>query len=215
MSGHAGRKALVQVTGDPVVMANEPCTDSGDHQIYQVTNAAKRVFDPTAAVTVKVGGAVTGESYTLNRLTGRITFAAINAGRAAVTVSTSYLPLSVAAGAKSYNYALVRTSVDDTDFDNANTNGGFPTRLPGVYDITGALGLRWRDVDQTMQTVLLAGGVVLIALFADRAQAASMLIWAVLSKRDLQMARDGAIEHNVDFQGSADADGRAASLATT
>lgn len=214
MSGHAGRKALVKVGGDAVVMANEACTDSGDHQIYQVTDTAKRVFDRTAAVTVKVGGVVTGESYTINRLTGRVTFATVDAGRAAVTVSTSYLPMSVALGAKSYNFTITRTSVDDSDFDNVNTNGGFPNRLPGVLDIDGALGLRWRSADQYFQTALLAETVVVIETYADRAQAASMKMWAVLNKRDLQIAREGAIEHNVNFQGTTDSDGRAASLAT-
>src|SRR4051812_21765948 len=100
MPGIAGRKALVKVTGAPVAFAGEATTDSGDHQTYQITNAAKRVWDRATTLVVKVAAVVTVESYTFNRLTGKVTFATVNAGRGAVTLDGAYLPLSVAIGAK-------------------------------------------------------------------------------------------------------------------
>src|SRR4051812_46037032 len=107
MSGVAGRKALVKITGDAVAFVNEACTDSGDHLTYQITSAAKQVWDPTVAIVVKKDGvAASSALYTLNRLTGRITFLIALNPAIVITVSGSYLPTSVAAGCRQYGWSL-------------------------------------------------------------------------------------------------------------
>ena len=56
--GIAGRRALVKVTGVPVVFTDEATTDSGDHQTYQLTAALKRVWDRATTLVVNVDGGV-------------------------------------------------------------------------------------------------------------------------------------------------------------
>jgi hypothetical protein len=206
MPGIAGRKALVKVTGAPVVFAGEATTDSGDHQTYQITNAAKRVWDRNTLLVVKVAGVPTVESYTFNRLTGKVTFATVNAGRAAVTLDGAYLPLSVAIGSKNYSYSLMKQALVDTDFDGANSNGGFNTYQTGLFDVEGSIGRRI-TADTSMRDALLAGDPVVIQLFADRAAAADLTVWALLDKNALVAALDGMQEGTIEFKGTADDQG--------
>ena len=99
MASTAGKLALVKVTGTSTAFTAEAAANTGDNQTYRMTNTAKRVWDRTATITVKVAGIATGESYTLDRLRGRVTFATVNAARGAVTLDGSYLPLTTAARA--------------------------------------------------------------------------------------------------------------------
>jgi hypothetical protein len=104
MPGVAGRKALVKVAGAAVAFVTEACTNSGDSKTYQITNAIKRVWDPTIAITVFYNAVLqAANTYTINRLTGKITFA-VAQGASAVTVTGSYLPLSNAVRAKSFSW---------------------------------------------------------------------------------------------------------------
>jgi hypothetical protein len=206
MPGIAGRKALVKVTGAPVAFAGEAAADSGDHQTYQINNAAKRVWDRATTLVVKVAGVLTVELYTFNRLTGKVTFATVNAGRGAVTLDGAYLPLSVAIGAKSYSVTLSKAALVDTDFDSANTNGGFNTYQSGILGVDGSVGRRL-TTDTALRDALLAGDPVVIQLFVDRAGSADMTLWAILDKDSLQAAFDGIQDGSVDFKGTADDQG--------
>lgn len=207
MGGIAGRKALVKVTGAPVAFTAEATTNSGDNQTYQITNAAKRVWDRATALVVKVGGVVTVEQYTFNRLTGKVTFATVNAGRAAVTLDGAYLPLSIAIGAQQYSYALSRAALVDTDFDTVNTNNGFLSYAAGVSpDVEGSIGRRL-TVDMVLRNQLLAGDPVVVQIFSDRTAAADLTMWALLDKDSVQAAIDGMQSASVTFKGTADDQG--------
>jgi hypothetical protein len=206
MPGIAGRKALVKVTGAPVAFAAEATTNTGDDKTYQITNAAKRVWDRATTLVVKVAGVATVESYTFNRLTGKVTFATVNAGRGAVTLDGAYLPLSVAIGAKNYSITVSRAALLDTDFDSANTNGGFNTYQPSMHDVEGSVGRRV-TTDTALRDALLAGEPVVIQFFADRATAADFTVWALLDKDSVQAALDGLQEGTIDFKGAGDDQG--------
>jgi hypothetical protein len=206
MSGIAGRKALVKVTGAPVTFTAEATTDSGDHQTYQITSATKRVWDRATTLVVNVAGVPTGESYTFNRLTGRVTFATVNAGRGAVTLDGAYLPLATAIGAKNYSISLTKQMLVDTDFDSANTNNGFNTYQGGQLDVEGSIGRRL-TVDTALRDALLASNPVVIQLFVDRASAPYLTLWAFLEKDAVSAAIDGIGDGSIDFKGTADDQG--------
>jgi hypothetical protein len=216
MSGVAGRKALVKVTGEAVAFLGEATTAAGNI-IYQITNAAKRVWDRTSEIVVYDNGIEVDpevDPYTINRLTGRVIFETVDAGRGPVTVDGDYLPVAVAAGCKQYSWSLDQAVIDDTDFDSANTESGFTQSLRALLSVQGSLGRRWR-METYFEEALMADGIpVVIEFFPDRSAAADLIVWALLNKSDLSMVIDGAIDGNVGFVGAADADGRVASLPT-
>jgi hypothetical protein len=216
MPGLAGRRALVKVTGNPVAFADEATTKLVANTVYQITNAVKRIWDPTVAIVVKKDAVIQSATlYTLNRLTGKITFLADIGGAPVVTVSGSYLPVAVAAGARAYSYEILASVVDDTDFDSANTNSGFPTKLQSILDFHGTIGQKWRTEGQYFRDALLLitpNNPVVIQLFADRNQPAELQAWGLLDKVGVQAVVTGGVDVDVDFQGTPDADGRVVSL---
>jgi hypothetical protein len=213
MPGIAGKKALVKVGGIPVTLTNEATTDAGDHKNYQITTAARRVLDRATAVVVKNGGVAVNplvDPFTVNRLSGTVTFVAADGARV-ITVSGKYVPLTSAVSSKNYTYSLARTALMDTDFDSANTNTGFNTYQAGQLDISGSVGRRI-TTDTAMRDALIAGDPVVIEFFSDRSAAADMVCWALLNKDQVQSAVDGMQEGSIDFSGAADDYGLAASV---
>lgn len=207
MPGVAGKKALVKVPGVAVTLTNEACGDTGDHQTYQITNAAKRVIDRATTLVVKVGGSVTGESYTFNRLTGKITFATVNAGRGAVTVSGAYLPLNVAVGASDFRFTLAQPALEDTDFDGANTTGGFSTCQSGIKTLSGSIGRRLQVADTVLRDALITGDPIVIEFFVDRSGAHDMICWALLTQDSVEQALNDIQGATIEFKGTADDQG--------
>ena len=207
MKGTPGRLALVKISGDPLALVDEACTDLGEHQVYQITNSAKRVLSPTAAITVNEDGVATVESYTINRLLGTISFATVDAARGAITISGSYLPLSTAARARSYSWQISATNADDTDFDSAFTEG-MVRRQQSITDISGNVGRKW-SIDTYFVDALMAGAPVVIEIFADRTtNVAEIICWALLNKQDFSAAMESIEDATVAFVGAADVDGR-------
>lgn len=210
MPGVAGRRALVKVVGAPVAFLTEAMTDSGDGLTYQITNAAKRVWDPTAAILVYADAVQQAAgSYTLDRLTGRVTFTA-NQGAAVITVSGSYLPASVAARGRGFSWNLQATLAEDNDYDQVNTDGGFQRKQQVLLDVSGTVMAKF-SADAYFRDALLNDEIVVLEFFPDRSQAHDLICWGRLSKVDLQAAVESVQERSIEFQGATDADGRAAS----
>lgn len=206
MPGLAGRRALVRVSGVAVPFADE-ATTTADDQTYQITNSARRYWDRDTAIVVEEDGVATAESYTVNRLLGTVTFAAADVGRGVVTVSGAYLPTAVALGARAYSYQLVRTMLDDTDFDSANDESGFTSKIAGLLDASGTISRRL-NADGTFFDALNAGAPVILEFWTNRNDAnPSLVVWALLAKDGVQAAIEGNIDATLDWEGTADADG--------
>lgn len=191
----------------------EACTNSGDHALYTITNAAKRVWDRAVAITVYEDAVPTVEAYTINRLCGTITFANVDAGRGAVTVDGSYLPMSTAARAKQFAFTITMGLLDDSDFASVQANGGMVSRIAGLGDITGSIGRHW-TVDTYFSDALVAGVPVVLEFYYDIAAITvpDVICWALLGKEATQSAVDGLVGEDIEFQGTTDADNRAFSL---
>lgn len=205
MPGIAGRKALVKVPGAPVAFAGEATTNTGDDQTYQITNAAKRVWDRDTVLVVKEAGVPTVESYTYNRLTGKVTFAAPDGGRGAVTLDGAYLPMSVAIGAYAFSYSIAKAMLIDTDFDGAFTSG-YDSYQPGMLSVEGSISRRL-TTDLSLRDAALSGDPVVIQLFIDRTGAVDLALWAILDQRGAEAAFDAIQAESIQFKGTADDQG--------
>lgn len=210
MAGIAGRRSVVKVLGTPTALTAEATTSAGDNLNYQITNAAKRVLSPTATITVLVAGSpVSASTYTLDRLIGKVTFLA-TASRV-VTITGTYLPTASAARTDKYNFAMSTNSVDDTDFDTANTDNGFSRRQATMKDISGTIGGKI-DVVGTFRDNFLNDDLVLLEFFPDRASTHDLICWARLSSFALNSAMDAVVGQDIAFTGAADADLRVVSV---
>lgn len=208
MSATQGRRGLVQVTGAPVAFAGEAMTTLTANTVYQITNTTKRVWDRVAAITVKKDAVAQAATlYTLNRLTGTVTFLADIGGGHVITTDGSYLPLSSAAEAKSFRYELARDLLDSTSYDSATADQGFKRKNAAMSDASGSLG-QWASVDRYFETALIQGDPIVIEFWIDRATAFDLRVWATLNKQQIQSACDGLVSQSVDWAGDPDTDGR-------
>lgn len=112
-------------TGASTVMTTEACGGSGS--VYQITNTAKRVIDPEAAVSVYANGVLqAATTYTLDHLYGIITFT--GTPTAPITVTAAYLPLLELDATVKASLALDRDEIDTTVFKA----GEYRTRILGI-----------------------------------------------------------------------------------
>lgn len=204
----AGKKALIKVTGSSIAMTDE-ATSTTDDQTYQIDDTTKRVWCRTCTITVEEDGSPTGENYTINRLTGTITFATVDVGRGTITVTGEYLPLSNAAESYEYSYALEATNLDSTTFGNE-----FMARTQGLIDITGSIS-EFREVTSIFLDDLLSGNPIVLEIYSDSSNVPDLKVWALLMTDETSATVDALVEESLDWEGTHDSDSRVVSVNNT
>lgn len=196
--------AQVKVSGAAVAMTAEACSlVSGT--TYQVTNTAKRIIDPTAAITVKDAGvAIPAANVTVDALFGRFTL--LSAPGGAVTVDASYLPTATIAETKGVELNVSADLGDATTFDS----GGAKKKQTLLLDITGnlmRLALPLDDLDpvtgglQTIDSWMKAGTPRLVdVLFTTGFRVRA---WVLFKGYKVTGQLAGMVECTVDFEGAA------------
>jgi hypothetical protein len=210
MPSTAGKLGLVKLGGTPTSFTNEATTATVANKVYQITNTAKRVWSPTATITVKDGGvavnAVT-DPYTINRLTGKVTFTATTAR--VITISGTYLPMVTILKSKSITYDHGNELLDDTTFDS----GGHDESIPGIHSITASLGRNWESTfSATLWAAIQNGTLLVIQIFHDSGAAADLAFWARPTKQTVAVATRQIIGEDLSFVGCADVNSRVVSL---
>ena len=219
MAGTSGRKAQVKVTGGGVAFTHEAMFDTnsptvGPRAVYQITDSTKNCWDPNAAITIEEssdGGATwvapTG-TYHLIRLAGMVRFDIARTAGHLIRASGTYLPLSVAAECKDFNYSSISEMLEDNSFGDTDV-----TRLQGLTDIQGTLG-RWWSTDTYFTDALLAALPVVIEFSSNSAAAFDRRVWALLNHDQVQaQVRGQPITEDVSFMGTPDVDGNVAAHA--
>src|SRR4051812_23593935 len=139
MSANAGILCAVKLSGSGLSMTAEATTGTGNIS-YQITNTAKRVLDRAAAITVKDGGVTTVESYTVDRLQGKILFG--STAVRVITVDATYLPMTTIAEAKEFSFQTKNGMLEDTAFLDTDV-----TRIQNENDCSGSVG-EWKNATQ-------------------------------------------------------------------
>lgn len=90
---------------------------SGTTKIYQVTDSAKSIWDPSVPVSVYIGGVLQASTaYRFNYLFGRVMFLTVDPGASAVTVTgTSLAPVEIYT-ASEFTLDLMRVLQEDPRF---------------------------------------------------------------------------------------------------
>ena len=190
MTELAGRLATIKVSGDAVAFTAE-ATTTADNQIYQITNAIKRVLDRDTTPTVLDGGVETVESYTVNKLNGTITFGSIDATRV-ITVTSKYLPMSTATYAHNFSYNRGVNLMDVTPFLATHYK-----RLAGTKFASGTLSQF--DLTSTYFADALTAGNPIVIEFRDTADSEPIRCWALLESAEMQAAIDNPQDEIVSF----------------
>jgi hypothetical protein len=204
-----GRKCIVKISGTSAALTNEATTADGTRTTYQITNTAKRALDPTASQTVQTSPDGTtwttiSTGFTLNRLEGKVVFGSAQAAGTQVRISSgSYLPLSIAGEANDFKYTIEADNQDVTTF-----NTDYIKRKQGQKDASASLSGFY--VDRTFYDKLTAGALCVLEFWRDNSNI-DMKMWGIIPKDEISASPDGMVEESVDFEGSADIDGRVVS----
>ncbi len=211
MSSTAGKLGLVKVGGTPTSFTAEAVTVLTTNKKYQITNTAKRIWSPTATITVLAAATPVdpvADPYAINRLTGVVTFTNTTA-RGTVTITGTYLPMLTVAKSKAVTYEHGNEVLDDTTFDS----NGYDESIPGIRMIAATLGKNWEVTYAAIfKAAILNGTLLVIQIFHNKNTAADLAFWARPTKQTINIATRGIIEENLSFVGSSDADLRVVSL---
>jgi hypothetical protein len=201
MAATLGKSVRIKVSGVAVPFVALPMTNSGDSKTYTITDATKRVLDPTVAVLVYYNAVLQSSAlYTINRLSGQVTFL-VAQGASAVTVTGSYLPMTTVAEATSFSLACKATLVDDTAFGDTDV-----TRQQAQKTCSGAIGKWWKD--NAFSDALDAGLPIVIERSIANGATPAWRAWALLTERSHDAAMAGLQEEPLSWEGSPDADNR-------
>lgn len=204
---YAGRKCQIKLGGAPVALSNAATTADGARKVYQITDAAKRVLDPNVVLTIEKSTDGTtwsaASGFTVDRLTGKVNFSVAQAVGTQIRVSGSYLPMTAIGEAFEFTYTLEGDNQDVSSFSN-----DYIKRIQGIKDATASLS-RWY-VDNTFYDRLMAGSLCMLEFWIN-GTTPDLKMWAILASDELSGSVDGVIEESLEFEGSADADGRVVS----
>jgi hypothetical protein len=119
MAQTPGYLASLATGGTSTAFSNEATTKVTANTVYRITDATKRVLDPTVTPTVEVDPNADGNweaagSHTVDYYTGTVTFGADQGATALVRVSGNYIPILEIATARGVTYRIERDVLDCT-----------------------------------------------------------------------------------------------------
>jgi hypothetical protein len=135
MSALAGYKANIYATTTPAVaFTNEATGDAGDHKTFTISNAVKRYWDDTQALTVQTSPDGTtwttvSSGFTIQAVGGTVIFTnAVTGATPSVRVSGFYLPYSLVGTATSVDITHTVDILDSTTF----SSGAWKTKVASL-----------------------------------------------------------------------------------
>lgn len=202
MAASAGYNASIKVGGTATTITDEATTElsAGPPQVFQITNAAKRVLDPATAVVIKdnTTADVTAD-FTIDFLTGTVTSA--TGGYTSVTISGKYIPLHTVAQC---TVAAINASV--ADLDSSELGESFTklecgkataeveiSRLGAMSDVLDGGSLTWQSLFDGRTFFLLEAVITSTRLFVG---------WGRLLGIPTELPQDGLVSHSLSFKSS-------------
>lgn len=200
----AGKKATIKATTEGLTFEGETFTTEDD-QSYTIDDDFKKVWDREAEITVYEDGVETEEDFTVNRLTGTITFENEDSTRGNITADGEYLPLQIIADAYEYDYSLEADNVEDTSFGSE-----YVSREQTLLDISGDIS-RWYELDDYFTDILLSGEPFVVEFYSfyeeEEPSEPDIRAWILLDTDEISAVVDGLVEEDVSFEGTNDIDG--------
>lgn len=159
--GQAAYRTVVKASGTSTSFTDEATSNVGGNK-FQIDDATKQVLDRSVAVVVEVdGSAVASTEYEVDYLFGIVEFNDAQTGD--VTVTGNFIPTVSVAGANQYSVDITGDVLDNSNFADANSNGGYRTKQYGILDVAANIG-RFDDLAKTFKTKLENRQVVLLEI---------------------------------------------------
>ena len=211
----AAHASTLKVGGTSTAFTNEATTKVTANTVYQITDATKRIVNPSVSVTVEVdadggggGGYVAADSstYTFDYLFGKVTFLSDQGADALVRVSGSYLPTLAVAEVREWSLQASRNLPDATTLDS----GGVRTRVATLKDLSGSftiLKTLFYDLDtgggtQQFSGLFDAGTAFLLEIRPDPS-GQIFRAWVILENAEFSGSLDDLVNTSVAYQGTA------------
>lgn len=216
LSSVQGYLMELKKSGSTTALTDEPMSVVTG-KTYQVTDAAKRLFDPNVALVFEDNGTPVNVSNieSINYLFGRVTFTSGYSVTGPITVASgSYLPLAtVAQNTGAFEIALTADVLDATTRPDAQGNGGLKVNKVGLID-SSASAERLDDLQRVYKDLLIARTPFVI----ESKLAGGALItrgWYTLRTVNGEGAVDGLEMENMEFAPYGPAAGEAFSYLAT
>lgn len=185
---------------------------SGDLIINASRSDAKRIVTyvsdnevTVAAVTDQASGDViekypteAAADYTLNRLEGKVTYAA--ADTRVIYISGNYLPLAEMAAGKEFTLTLSGNNEDTTVFGK-----NFICRTQTLKDVTMSISGFYLTDD--LKDYIDDDEIVIVELYINRDSTWHAKLWSRMSSEEISGGVDGVLEEAIELEGTNDEDG--------
>jgi len=206
---HKGSVSTVKITGTPTAMVDEPTTELVADTVFQITNAAKRILDPDAAIVVEVNGAPVASNFVIDKLFGKVTFSPALAGGDTVAITGNYLPTLDVLECREFTVTNTRDLADSTVFKPApafnRTKFALLKHASGSISSLRAL---LDDLDAGGGTVklqeLLASGTRKVLELALGDSGYVWRGWVLFPSQEVRAAFDDLVQATVPFETTLD-----------
>ncbi len=199
----AGKNALIKIfNNDAPTTFTDEATTTTDSKNYTITNTSKAIWDPFYTVVVKDGGTPTVESYTVNRLTGTITFG--TATSRTITVSGKYLTLLTQTAIHEFTFSISADILDNTEFYQ---NNGYTSKQRGLLDVSFSFN-RYTSNSPSLEGALIAAPYFMVDIYSDNALSFDFRAWCLVSGVEDSSSADALVDSSIDCEGTNDADYR-------
>ena len=199
LAGYGGAVVFGAQASTP--FTNEAMTETVTDTVFTVTDAARSMWDDTAAFVVQKDTAGNGtfitqpaSGYTINHAIGRVTFAVAIGGSDIVRVSAgSFFTKTTVARAREWSLDVERQLEEDTELGSA-----WETFLPILGKGSGSVKLNWESgwFAQMMSTT----PRIVLSLQVSTAAAQSYEFTALLSKNGINAGVKGLVDEEFTFQ---------------
>ncbi len=190
---YAGKLAKVRQSGTSTAFSGESTTVSEGYTVYQITNEAKRVLDRSVIPTVNKDGGEISSGFTIDYLTGKLTFSVANGVGEVITLDGKYMPMADIANAHEYEVSLNANLLPAPVFGSE-----YNKNVQGDKNASGSIS-EWVTTDFYFAEKLIAGEMVVIELY-PQADLTPLIFWAAINSDEFKAAASGEQDQSVSFE---------------
>ena len=192
MSATAGYLAKVRKSGVSTSFTGEATVNTSGN-VWRITDTVKRVWDRATVPTFFDDSVAidVADISSIDYLFGEVTFTGVKVGP--ITVTGSYMPMSLVAGAKSVTLDRASVIHDSTDFSNA----GAHEKITGMKDASSSMS-KWFDIGYVFSDILSARETVMIEITPDDTHIYRG--WFIPESVGLSLDITALLEESVSFQ---------------
>lgn len=144
--GTAGYNTVIKRSGTSTAFNGETMSATAVTNQYQIDDTTKEVWDRSTTPTFYEDSVEIPSSdiESIDYVFGKVTFATSKTG--SITVDGDYFPTNVIAQANNYSIDQSIDLQDNTDYETAQSNGGYRTYQGILYDVSVSVG-RYDDLN--------------------------------------------------------------------